>query len=130
MLRSAIIKGAIFCGLAVVLGAFGAHGLRTILPQEQINIFETGVRYQFYHGMALLMVGILYAHIPSSKLRLAAHLFTAGIIGFSGSLYLLIYLMATGKALGMAGIITPIGGLLFIAGWVMVVIAAVAKPGK
>ena len=120
MYKKAIIIGAFFGALSVVLGAFAAHGLKAILPEDQIKIFETGVRYQFYHAFALLMTGLLYAHQPAKMYRIATNLFTIGILLFSGSLYLMTSLSVKGVGLGPIGIITPIGGLFFIAGWVCV----------
>lgn len=125
MYRKAIILGAIFGGLSVAFGAFGAHGLKTVLPEEQIRIFETAVRYQFYHAFALCITGILYAYHDSRLYKVATNLFTVGIIFFSGSLYLMSLLSTTGIGLGPVGIITPIGGLFFIAGWGCVLVGTV-----
>jgi uncharacterized membrane protein YgdD (TMEM256/DUF423 family) len=107
--------------LAVVLGAFGAHGLKKIVPPETITTFETGVRYQFYHVFALLAVGILFERFPNKWLRYAGNCFAFGILLFSGSLYVLTALKAT-DTVGLSGIgaITPFGGLFFIAGWLLV----------
>lgn len=112
--------GALLGAAAVALGAFGAHGLSGKLPPERLQIFETGVRYHFYHVLALLLVGVLASQSPSVALHWSARLFVLGIVFFSGSLYLL----ATRDLLGIAGWskilgpITPLGGLLFIAGWI------------
>lgn len=119
--RPALLWGSIFAALAVILGAFGAHALKNILDPAQLLTFETGVRYQFYHAFALLVVGILYAFRPAKALRVATLLFTLGIVLFSGSIYLLTFLKNQGVGLGPIGVITPIGGLLFIAGWAAVV---------
>lgn len=100
--------GAVGMFLAVALGAFAAHGLKTRLAPEMLTVFETGVRYQAYHALALLALGA--ARGPDK----AGWCFIGGIVLFSGSLYLL---ALTGeKRLGM---ITPIGGLLFLAGWAL-----------
>ena len=120
MYKKAIVLGTIFGALSVVLGAFAAHGLKAILPEDQLRIFETGVRYQFYHSFALLITGIMYAHLPSKMYRIATNLFMVGIILFSGSLYLMTAMSITGVGLGSIGILTPIGGLFFIGGWVSV----------
>ena len=115
-----LISGSVFAGLGVVLGAFGAHGLKQIVGPETVGTFQTGVQYQMYHAFALLVVGILYERLPHSLLNWAGGLFIGGIILFSGSLYLLAALKAANKVgLGGVGIITPIGGLLFIAGWIL-----------
>ena len=113
-LRTAAIMGL----LAVALGAFGAHGLKQIVPPDAISTFETGVRYQFYHALALLAVAIIYEKFPVSLIRYAGICFIAGVVLFSGSLYALTAVLAT-DAVGLQklGIITPFGGLFFIAGW-------------
>ena len=115
---------AILGSLAVVLGAFGAHGLKQYVPAETISTFETGVRYQFYHVFALLAVGIIYKDLPLKWLRYAGNCFLIGILLFSGSLYILTALKAT-DTVGLSGVgaITPLGGMFFIAGWLFVLIA-------
>lgn len=128
MHRTYLILGSLFAGLGVVLGAFGAHGLRKIVALESIATFQTGVQYQMYHAFALLLVGLLYERLPHALLQWAGILFISGIILFSGSLYLLVGLKAADKqGFGTVGIITPIGGLLFIAGWVLVVMALLKR---
>lgn len=123
-----LILGSIFGGLGVVLGAFGAHGLKQLVGPETVNTFQTGVQYQMYHAFALLIVGILYERMPYSLLSWAGGLFVGGILLFSGSLYLLAALKAANKVgLSGVGIITPIGGLLFIVGWVLVVMALLKR---
>ena len=114
-LRTAAIMGL----LAVALGAFGAHGLQQIVPADAIKTFETGVRYQFYHVLALLAVAIIFEKFPVSLIRYAGICFITGIILFSCSLYALTAVLAT-DAVGLQklGIITPFGGLFFIAGWI------------
>jgi uncharacterized membrane protein YgdD (TMEM256/DUF423 family) len=109
---------AILALLAVTLGAFGAHGLKQIVPPEAITTFETGVRYQFYHALALLAAGMLFERFPLRSIRYAGICFITGIVLFSGSLYALTLLQAT-STVGLRGIgaITPFGGLFFIAGW-------------
>lgn len=111
--RTAAVLGM----LAVTLGAFGAHGLKKIVPPETIATFETGVRYQFYHTLALLAVALLLQKFPVRSMHYAGICFIAGIILFSGSLYTLTAITATGTA-GLRGIgaITPFGGLFFITG--------------
>lgn len=113
-LRTAAILGV----LAVTLGAFGAHGLKKIVPAEAIGTFETGVRYQFYHTIALLAVAMLLEKFPLRSMRYAGICFITGIVLFSGSLYALTLLQAT-NTVGLRGLgaITPIGGVFFIAGW-------------
>jgi uncharacterized membrane protein YgdD (TMEM256/DUF423 family) len=116
LIKIAAVSGAI----AVALGAFGAHTLKTTLAPEQLQVFETGVRYQFYHSFAILACGILFRLTGTGLFRSSGYFFLAGIICFSGSLYLL----STRALLGIEGWsflgpITPVGGLLFIIGWLM-----------
>ena len=119
-LKTAALLGA----LSVILGAFAAHKLKELLPPDTLAVFETAVRYQFYHVFALLAVGILYANFPSAIMRWAGYLFIAGIILFSGSLYLLCFLKYSGvEGLSWVGVITPLGGAAFIGGWVMLFVA-------
>ncbi|MBN8862928.1 MAG: DUF423 domain-containing protein [Sphingobacteriales bacterium] len=111
--------GALLAGLAVALGAFGAHGLKKLVPPETVATFETGVKYQMYHALALLLAGLIAERLASVWLKRAAWCFLIGILLFSGSLYLLTALKATDSVgLGGLGIITPIGGVFFIAGWI------------
>jgi uncharacterized membrane protein YgdD (TMEM256/DUF423 family) len=119
-----LLLGTFYAGLGVVLGAFGAHGLKQLVGPETVGTFQTGVQYQMYHAFALLFVGLLYERLPASMLNWACGLFVGGIVLFSGSLYLLAGLKAANKV-GLTGIglLTPIGGLLFIAGWLLVLIA-------
>jgi uncharacterized membrane protein YgdD (TMEM256/DUF423 family) len=119
-----LITAAAFGALAVVLGAFGAHSLKEILSPASLNTFETGVRYHFYHSFALLTAGILSERFRTKWLRYAGYCFITGIILFSGSLYALAFLQASGNAgLKNIGIITPLGGLFFIAGWAFLIVA-------
>lgn len=116
---------AIFGFLAVGLGAFGAHSLKSMIDAAQIATFETGVRYQFYHALALLLVGILAGKHPSKMMKWVGWLFILGIICFSGS----IYLLSTRDILGITntallGPITPLGGTLFLAGWLILFLEA------
>ena len=128
MHKTFLLLGSVFAGLGVALGAFGAHGLKKLVAPETVATFQTGVQYQMYHAFALLIVGILFERFPQSLLSWAGNLFIGGIILFSGSLYLLVGLKAANKeGLGAVGIITPIGGLLFIAGWVLVSMALLKR---
>ncbi len=122
MYKQALTAGALFAALAVALGAFGAHALKTILPPAQVLIFETGVRYQFYHSFALLATGIIYGAAPGKNIRLASTFFIIGILLFSGSLYTMSLLSIGGVGLGPIGILTPIGGLFFILGWLLLLL--------
>lgn len=124
MYKPALLSGSFFAMLAVITGAFGAHYLKTMFSAEILGSFETGVRYQFYHALALLLTGILSLHLQSALLRRAAQLFIAGIVLFSGSIYLLCFLKSN-QVIGLQGIgiLTPLGGLCFIAGWLMLLLA-------
>lgn len=128
MHKGFLITASLLGALAVILGAFGAHGLKKILPAESIITFETGVRYHFYHVFALLAVGLLSAHVDSKWLVYAGYAFIIGIILFSGSLYLMTLLKAKNTVgLSGIGIITPFGGLFFIAGWIFMALALFKK---
>lgn len=122
-LKIAALTGA----LSVMLGAFAAHGLKFLLSVDNLQVFETAVRYQFYHVFALLAVGILYKEFPGKLMRWAGNLFVAGIILFSGSLYLLCYVKHAEIPLNWLGAITPFGGAAFIAGWIMLFLGVVKR---
>jgi uncharacterized membrane protein YgdD (TMEM256/DUF423 family) len=123
-MHKAFIKTAAILGaLSVLLGAFAAHGLKQIFLSDNLQIFETAVRYQFYHVFALLAVGILYKEFPGKLLEWSGKLFIAGIIVFSGSLYLLCFIRHLSVPLKWVGAITPLGGAAFIAGWGMLFLA-------
>jgi uncharacterized membrane protein YgdD (TMEM256/DUF423 family) len=116
-----IVSGALLAAIAVILGAFAAHSLKAILTVESLAVFETGVRYQMYHAFAILIVGILYKEKNSRNLLLAGKLFILGIILFSGSLYLLTAIKAMqANNFLWVGAVTPLGGVCFIAGWLLV----------
>jgi uncharacterized membrane protein YgdD (TMEM256/DUF423 family) len=120
--RTFLLAGAVAGLIAVGFGAFGAHGLRGRLTPEMLAVFETGVRYQMYHALALLLVAALAPRLAGTAgvaYRAAGWLFVAGIALFSGSLYLL---AVTGVT--MLGAITPIGGVAFLAGWASLIVAS------
>jgi len=113
-----LIAGAIFAALAVILGAFGAHGLKKSLSEEMMVVYKTAVDYHFIHAIGLLLIGLLYQQYPESRLMLWAGLsLILGILLFSGSLYIMS--ITELKKLGM---ITPLGGLAFIIGWLLLAI--------
>lgn len=125
-----LTAGAIFGGLAIALGAFGAHGLERVTSNAKIlHSFQTGVQYQMYHALALLATGILFEKFPTAWLRRAGNAFIAGILLFSGSLYLLTFLKIQESSTRFVGPITPLGGIVFIIGWVCLVIAVTRKKG-
>ena len=120
--------GAILGGLAVALGAFGAHGLKKIVSPETVATYKTGVQYQMYHALALLIIGVLSERYMSSFVNYAGLFFLAGIVCFSGSLYLIVSMQAMNKVIpGAIGIITPIGGLFFIIGWILLLAGIIKK---
>jgi uncharacterized membrane protein YgdD (TMEM256/DUF423 family) len=125
MHKTFLIFGAFFGLLSVILGAFGAHALQDIVTDEKLlHGYQTGVQYQMYHALALLAVGVLYERFPVKFLRWAGNLFISGIILFSGSLYLLTAMNGKEeKLLKIIGPITPIGGALFILGWLFLLFA-------
>ncbi len=115
---SAVRLGAVTLLMAVVLGAFGAHGLKARVAADAMKIYETGVFYHFVHGLAILILGFAAAPLKNPKLENASWVFALGILVFSGSLY--------GLALGgprALGMITPVGGIIFILGWLLVAFA-------
>ena len=117
-----LITGALLAGLSVVLGAFGAHGLKSVLTAQQLNTFEIGVRYQMYHALALLILPALSGVVSSTWANRVAFCFVTGTVLFSGSLY----------ALGISsikwfGIITPFGGIALIVAWLSFFIAVLKK---
>jgi uncharacterized membrane protein YgdD (TMEM256/DUF423 family) len=127
-MHKGFIKAAAVLGaFSVALGAFAAHGLKQLLPADNLQIFETAVRYQFYHVFALLVVGILYKEFPGKLMKSSGKLFVAGIIIFSGSLYLLCFVKYMALPLNWLGAITPLGGAAFIAGWVALFGAVVKR---
>ncbi|MES2701637.1 MAG: DUF423 domain-containing protein [Bacteroidota bacterium] len=127
MYKQAMTAGALLAMLAVILGAFGAHGIRPKVTPEMYAVFEKGAAYHFYHSFALLITGIAYASFPFKQLRLATIFFIVGIALFSGSLYAMALLSITGTSIGPAGIITPIGGTFFILGWLFLFLGIIKK---
>ena len=122
--RTFLLVGALAAFIGVALGAFGAHGLRSRLSADMLAVFETGVRYQMYHALAILIVALVLARIDGWLIRAAGWLFTGGIVLFSGSLYALAL-----SGITALGAVTPIGGLAFLAGWACLAIAALAFAG-
>ena len=121
--RTALMAGVLFAGLGVAIGAFGAHALRPLLEaNSRTETFELAVRYQFYHSFAIMFAGMLMFHFPSPMINRAVVCFVVGIPVFSGSLYAL---SLTGAR--WLGAITPIGGVLFIAGWLLLFLSVNAK---
>lgn len=117
MVHKGFLKTSFLLGaLSVILGALGAHSLKKILSPESLELFETAVKYQFYHVMALFAAGILYRYAQHKMVIWAGRFFLAGILLFCGSLYIMSFILPEGKKLGM---ITPVGGVFFITGWLL-----------
>lgn len=128
-MHKGFLKIAAFLGaLSVALGAFGAHALKGMVSDHAVATFETAVRYQFYHAFALMITGILYGSFPFKTIIWAGRSFIAGIILFSGSLYIISLMQAAVKpGYGWIGAITPLGGLFFITGWILLFISFFKK---
>ena len=123
MHRSIQLRGIVFAAIAVILGAFGAHALKAVLPLDRLQIFETGVRYQIIHSIALIVLSLNLtkyevATFASKWMHRAALFMTIGIVLFSGSLYIISTSSILPFSVGpWMGPITPIGGIFFIIGW-------------
>jgi uncharacterized membrane protein YgdD (TMEM256/DUF423 family) len=128
-----ILTGSVLAALAVALGAFAAHGLKNyaeqgILTEKQLHNFETASRYQMYHALGIIIAALLIQFKPARFLNAAAWCFALGILFFSGSLYL----MSTAQVIGLEnwrwlGPVTPLGGLFFIAGWLLLGISSIKR---
>lgn len=113
-----ILTGSLNALLAVALGAFGAHGLKSRVTAEMLTVWQTGVQYQMFHALGLILIGILMQLQPQlSTLRLSGYLLLVGIALFSGSLYLMVL-----SGLRALGAITPLGGVSFILGWLILAV--------
>lgn len=128
--RNTLVLGSIFAALAVILGAFAAHGLEKLLEAKQLETFQTGVRYQFYHAFGLFVVGLLSLHTSNQDYKWAVICMSLGILLFSGSLYLLSTQSVLNISTSFLGPITPIGGALFIVSWILVIRNLVRSPLK
>jgi uncharacterized membrane protein YgdD (TMEM256/DUF423 family) len=116
--RFTLLTGTVLAGLAVAFGAFGSHALKAMLTQHgRTDTFETAVRYQMYHALALLLIGSLMKSETEKKASLAAGFFLTGTILFSGSLYLLCLYPIPGVVY-----LTPVGGVLFMTGWIFLLL--------
>lgn len=130
-MKNYIRLGALFGLTAVIVGAFGAHALKPLLSAEMLQVYHTGVEYQFYHALALLLTAVIYQFYPSTLLKRAGFFFTIGILLFSGSIYILSFkeLLAF-LPLKMFGIVTPIGGIFFILGWLSLLMSSKKADAK
>lgn len=122
MSKLILMISAALLALAVVFGAFGAHALKTHLSAEMLQTWKTAVDYHFYHALGLLLVGVLAIALPGVSFKWSAIFLTAGIFLFSGSLYTM-----TLSGVKWLGAITPIGGVSFILGWIMLFVAVWKK---
>jgi uncharacterized membrane protein YgdD (TMEM256/DUF423 family) len=126
--KQLLIIASILGALGIALGAFGAHGLRKIVNVDTLATFQTGVQYHMYHVFAILAAAILAERFGVNLFIYSGYLFLAGILLFSGSLYLAVSIEAMkGSVPVFVSLITPIGGLLFIAGWVLLLMGAIRK---
>ena len=119
-----ITIGAVFGALGIIFGAFGAHALKKIFNEDQLKNFETGVKYQMYHALLLVIIGFNIHHITSYE-NLLFYSLTFGILLFSFSIYCLCISSALNKKLKILGPITPIGGLLLLLGWVVLILNSI-----
>ncbi len=113
-----LASAGLLLALATILGAFGAHALKTHLSPDKLQVYETAVRYHFYHALGLLGIGLALRATDSALLRMAAVVVLIGVVLFSGSLYALTF-----GAPRAVGIVTPVGGLALIIGWIVFAIA-------
>ncbi|HEV3412270.1 MAG TPA: DUF423 domain-containing protein [Puia sp.] len=131
MHKSFLSIAAVLGALSVALGAFAAHRLKEIVSPDAVAVFETGVRYQFYHVFALLFVGLVSDRVSNRWVIWAGNCFIMGIIFFCGSLYTLTALKAAEiSPMKLIGIATPVGGVFFIAGWIFLWLAFIMSDKK
>jgi len=117
---NSIKAGAFIAAISIMMGAFGAHLLKDILSIKAMELYETGIKYQIYHAFAMIISGILFQLNPGKQIKTASILFLLGILLFSGSLYVLSYKINNHiDGLNWVGPITPLGGLCFILGWLI-----------
>ena len=127
--KKILSTGAILGMIAIILGAFGAHALKKVLSIEQLSTFETGVRYQMYHALFLLFLGLL-KDVPQKTKKTIYFLVLFGVILFSGSIYLLATNDLTSFDFKIIGFVTPIGGLLLILGWSVLLLTIMNKKSQ
>jgi uncharacterized membrane protein YgdD (TMEM256/DUF423 family) len=124
-MRNWLFGASVMGALGVLCGAFAAHGLSTRLDENAKSVFETGARYHMYHALAMALAALAMRGAALPRARIAAMLFFAGIILFSGSLYLLALTGVT-----VLGFVTPAGGIAFVAGWIFLGLAALKQPSE
>ncbi|MCB0571338.1 MAG: DUF423 domain-containing protein [Phaeodactylibacter sp.] len=130
MRKTFLRLGSLMALAAVAIGAFGSHGLKSMLSPEQLNTYEIGVRYQFYHAFAILAVGVLLYFRKTSLLPWAGWFFAAGIVLFSGSLYFLAIREVFQLSMDWLGPVTPTGGICFILGWALLLASTYQENQK
>ena len=119
-----IATGSWLAALAVIAGAFGAHALKNVLNERYMHAYQTAVTYHLFHSLAIILCGILPSSLHTRRIRMAYRFFLAGLILFSGSLYVLSIFAGNGyDSFSRIGVITPFGGLCFISGWIMIAAA-------
>lgn len=129
MNRKVIAVAAFIGAVAIVLGAFGAHGLKEVLNESQLATFETGVKYQMYHALFLLFIGTMNLITETTK-KTILWLVSAGVLFFSGSIYLLSTATVTGLSVKFLGPVTPLGGMLLIAAWLLLFAKILGKKAE
>lgn len=123
MKRRFLASGALLALIATIFGALGAHAFKSVLSTDQLESFKTATQYQFYHALALIAVGIIYAHWPDKFMMWSGYLFLSGILIFSGSIYILSTKEISHIHAPFLGPLTPIGGLCFMMGWISFIIS-------
>lgn len=113
-MKTLLIMGSVLAGLAVVAGAFGTHGLKSKITPEDIAVFETAVKYQMYHALALLIIGLMGFNFSPIVIKWPAILMSVGVLIFSGSLYAIVL-----GGIRWMGAVTPLGGILLIVSWLL-----------
>jgi uncharacterized membrane protein YgdD (TMEM256/DUF423 family) len=126
MNKKLITTGALFGMIAIILGAFGAHALKKVMPAEQLVTFETGVRYQMYHALFLIFISMI-SEISEKAKKTIYYLVLSGVLLFSGSIYLLATNSITSFDFKVIGFVTPIGGLLLILAWAVLFFSFIKK---
>ncbi len=121
-----LVIGGVYGMLAVILGALGSHALKKMLPVEKIESFEIGVKYQMYHAIVLLFVGMFF-HFSTVLEKLMGWFFVLGVFCFSFSIYALVFAEKVGYSKSILGPITPIGGFLMILGWLLLIVNVIKK---
>jgi uncharacterized membrane protein YgdD (TMEM256/DUF423 family) len=130
MTKQFLVTGSILAALSVALGALAAHWLKANISPANVLNFDTAARYQMYHALAILLLAALPAKFHIDLLRYSYYSFLTGVIFFSGSIYLLATREITGLQISWIGPVTPIGGLLFISGWVLLIFATIKVSKK